>query len=170
MNRADGAKWLVDEATRYRKVRERPKGSNRGTEIDYWIRECGLDPAGAFPWCLAFVQQMGRQAVGRLWPCGRSARVQDVVDWAVPLNLLKDEPQPGDLLVLWYPARGVYAHIGIVAGVMAPNLRSIEGNTIAETDKGNPEQAREGYGVFERTDRRITPGVKFVRWTEALPA
>ena len=34
---------------------ERPPGSNRGPRVDEYVRAVGLDPAGAFPWCAAFV-------------------------------------------------------------------------------------------------------------------
>ena len=168
------AQALVAEARRYLAVREQPAGSNRGREIDYWIHECGLDPAGAFPWCLAFVQQMGRQAVGQLWPCGRSAKVQDVAVWASAAGILHTQDrnpvdaQAGDLVLLFFPSRAAYAHIGIVEAGGPGLLTTIEGNTIAMADKGDAEKAREGYGVFRHTDRRTGPHVALVRWIDAV--
>jgi hypothetical protein len=36
-------------------VMEQPAGSNRGPVVDEYVRRVGLNPAGGFPWCAAFV-------------------------------------------------------------------------------------------------------------------
>ena len=36
-------------------VMEEPPGSNRGPEVDEYIRRVGLNPAGNFAWCAAFL-------------------------------------------------------------------------------------------------------------------
>lgn len=159
------AEALVVEAQRFLKVREDPAGSNRGVEVDYWIRECGLDPTGGFAWCAAFVGQMGRQALGRWWPCPRTASVMQLVAWARerPTERWYTDPQVGDLFAIWHEDLARYAHVGIVATV-APGriIHTVEGNA-------NPAGGREGFGVFA-LDRPIAAKMMFVRWTSALPA
>ena len=152
---------LIAEARRYLGVQEKPKLSNRGTQIDYWIAECGLDPAGAYPWCAAFVGQVGRQALGHTWPVPRTASCAAIAAWAEQLGKHRTSPWPGDLFLLWepdlHPAR--YGHVGIVTEVGARDFGTIEGNT-------NPGGSRDGFGVCAR--RRPFGGrTTFVRWENA---
>jgi hypothetical protein len=151
---------LIAEARRYLGVVESPKNSNRGLCIDYWIREAGLDPAGAFPWCMAFVGQMGRQAVGHRWPCPRTAGVAVLAAWAASKpGVLQDRPAVGDLFILWNESLRRFAHVGIVTRVTGDSYETIEGNT-------NGGGGREGFGVFARV-RRVEGKSKFVRWEAA---
>lgn len=152
---------LIAEAKRYLGVVEEPKNSNRGLCIDYWIREAGLDPAGAYPWCAAFVGQMGRQAVGASWPVPRTAGVAAIAAWAATKAVIRTRPEPGDLFLLWSDTLKRFAHIGIVTKYDAgtDTFETIEGNT-------NGGGSREGFGVFAR--RRTALGnTKFVRWEAA---
>lgn len=157
---------LIAEAKRYLGVVESPKNSNRGTCIDYWIREAGLDPAGAYPWCAAFVGQIGRQAVGASWPVPRSASVAAIAAWAATkAGVLQSRPRAGDLFLLWSPQLKRFAHIGVITRVRAAlnvpgaYFETIEGNT-------NDDGGREGFGVFARV-RRDDGKTKFVRWEAA---
>jgi len=160
---------VLAEAKRYLHVREIPVGSNRSIEIDYWIKESGLDPRGSFPWCAAFFGQIGRQALGAAWPCPRVALVQAIVDWArkSPPTWQPGSPAPGDGFVVWHAGLGRYAHIGFVTDVLpqasgAVRIRTIEGNA-------NPAGGREGYGVFA-LERATSDQISYVRWTVALAA
>lgn len=152
---------LIAEARRYLGVVEEPKLSNRGTCIDYWIRECGLDPKLGLPWCAAYVGQMGRQTFGASWPVPRTASVAVIAAWATASNRLVTSPQPGDLFLLWEadlrPAR--YGHVGIVVDVAQTDFGTIEGNT-------NPGGSRDGFGVFARR-RPLGGSTRFVRWEAA---
>lgn len=164
MTPADG---LIAEAQRYLTVREAPIGSNRGVEIDYFVRECNLDPRGGFAWCAAFVGQMGRQAVGQRWPCPRTALVAALAAWAqarAPERWYTD-PQRGDLFCVWHEDLKRYAHIGIVASIATlpdgrRSIGTVEGNA-------NPGGGREGFGVFELT-RTVPATMMFIRWTAAI--
>jgi hypothetical protein len=153
---------LIAQAKRYVGVTEDPKGSNRGVCVDYWIRECGLDPKGGFAWCAAFAGQMGRQALGDAWPVPRSASVAAIVAWAsAKTGVLLDSPVAGDLIFFWHADLKRYAHIGIVTAVgTAGAVSTIEGNTA-------PDGGREGWGVMVK-QRKAGPGVKFGRWTAVL--
>lgn len=157
---------LINEALKYakRKVVENPVGSNRGLEIDYWIREAGLDPKLALPWCAVFVSQIAVQTFGKAWPFVYSASVQQLATLALTQKVLKDEGQRGDLFVLWFdtlqPAR--YGHIGIVQTVSQNlSMLTVEGNAAPTSG------TREGYGVFEKT-RDIGPKTKFIRWLDLI--
>lgn len=154
---------LIAEAKRYLGTVEEPKTSNRGLSIDYWIKEAGLDPKGAFPWCAAYVGQCGRQALGALWPCPRTASVMTLIAWAAAgaKNLMHPQPEPGDLFVLWSTSLNRFAHVGIVTKVNKDlSFETLEGNT-------NDGGSRDGFGVFAR-HRTLHPRDRFIRWEAAL--
>lgn len=173
MNRDALADLVLAEAARYRAVREVPVGSNRGVEIDYWVGEAGLDPRAGAAWCACYVGQVGRQALGRAWPCPRTASVHDparhwtsLVAWAEDRGVLVSGPARGDLFALWNDGLGRFAHVGFVQAVVAsapgrpPMLKTIEGNS-------NPGGGREGYGVFELA-RTPGPRTRYIRWVDAV--
>lgn len=164
------AELVIAEARRYVGVTEVPKGSNRGLEIDYWIKECGLDPKGAYAWCAAFVGQVGRQAVGARWPCPRSAGVQALADWATKAACLQATPAAGDLMVFWHADLKRFAHIGVVTAVHVPAL-GFGGPTSVDTIEGNTNAGggREGWGVLVKT-RSPKSDDRFIRWAKVLVA
>jgi hypothetical protein len=48
-------KAVIEFATTQIGVRESPLGSNRGKEVDQYLRAVGLNPVGhSFAWCVAF--------------------------------------------------------------------------------------------------------------------
>ena len=155
---------VLEEARRYVKVVEVPRGSNRATEIDYWLKEVGCPPPTAgkagLPWCAAFVWNVGRQALGTPhWPLPRYAGVQRLYEWGVAQGLVRETPTVGDIFLLWEagltPAR--FGHTGFVVEVKADgSCQCQEGNT-------NPGGSRDGYGVFERT-RHFGVSDRFLRW------
>lgn len=150
---------VLGEALRYLKVREQPTGSNRGVEIDYWMRECGLDPKLGLPWCAAFVSQVGRQALGALWPIPRTASVRSLAAWgaARPAVLHQNLPERGDIFLLWSRELNRFAHTGlVVATALSGRSETIEGNT-------NVDGSRDGYGVFARS-RTWSASDRFLSW------
>lgn len=159
MSRKDDLVALVlKEAQRYIGVTEQPPGSNRGVEVDYWIRETGLDPKQGLPWCAAFVHQVGRQAIGAAWPVPRTASVKAIATWAAGLH---ETPLAGDLFLLWNQGLGRYAHVGFVETVLpGGRFTTLEGNT-------NPGGSRDGFGVFRR-ERAVGGKTAFVRWTQEV--
>jgi len=153
---------VLAEARRYLGVTEVPVGSNRGVEIDYWIKEAGLDPKLGLPWCAAFVDQVGRQALGATaWPVPRTASVAAIAAWGKKESRLLEVPLAGDLFLLWHQELGRFAHVGFVETVPDPTrFATLEGNT-------NPGGSRDGYGVFRR--ERATGGkTRFVRWHQEV--
>ncbi len=144
-------------------VREDPERPNRGPEVDQYVRSVGLDPAGQYPWCAAFVYWSFQQAAEKLHVAGGNpvTRTGSVLEhWQKAAKnprarrLLardcQDNPSlvtPGMIFVL---ATGAGAgHTGLVEAVEGQYLITIEGNT-------NEVGSREGIGVFRRTSRKIS--------------
>jgi len=166
VNAASSIDAVLAEAKRFAGVTEQPAGSNRGVEVDYFVREAGLDPKNGYPWCACFVGQIGRQALGVAWPCPRSASVAALAAWAktnAAAGVLVDQPARGDLFLLWFQSLNRFAHVGFVTAVTAGGFTTLEGNAAPP----NAASSREGFGVFQRT-RNVGPGTRFIRWVKAM--
>lgn len=113
-------------------VREDPPGSNRGPEVDVYLRAVGLNPsAGHYPWCAAFVGWCIEEAANELHlPLlfRRSASCQRLTELNYQLDL--PGPQSGSVFVHLNPNHT--GHAGFVT-VAHPDgsFESIEGNTDA---------------------------------------
>lgn len=141
---------------------EDPLGSNRGPEVDEYLRVAGLDPAAdSFPWCAAFVYwcfDEAARALGRSNPVVKTAGVLDHWNKAgqrsIPRLLSStaiNNPslvQPGLIFIIDTDAPGGAGHTGLVESVTGGKLVTIEGNT-------NTGGAREGIGVFRREGRKV---------------
>jgi hypothetical protein len=143
-------------------VMEQPPRSNRGPEVDRYLKAAGLDPAdGSFPWCAAFVYWCFKEAaktLGRENPVIRTAGVLD--HWnragdpgiaritAAKAHMHEELVKPGHIFIIDTGDPGGAGHTGLVESVVAGKLITIEGNT-------NDGGVREGVGVFRRTGRRI---------------
>jgi Putative peptidoglycan binding domain/CHAP domain len=142
---------------------ENPLGSNRGPEVDGYLRSVGLNPAGgSFPWCAAFVYFCFQQAATQLGVANPAIQDAGVLDcWnkagRMPVHRIAASEaitipsliKPGMVFVLKTGAST--GHMGLVEKVQGNRLTTIEGNT-------NVSGAREGIGVFERVGRTI-PGI-----------
>lgn len=137
-------------------VREAPPNSNRGAEVDAYVRAVGV-PLGS-PWCAAFVYWCFAGAASQLgvdnpvvesggcmdhW---RRARAQGVRSFTGPQA--QDDPslvQPGHIFIMDHG--GGLGHTGLVKRVQGGLLDTIEGNT-------NVLGSRQGDGVYEK-ERRV---------------
>lgn len=133
---------------------EHPLGSNRGPDVDAWIRYSGLNPVvpppGVF-WCGCFagycVVHEGEAKVA----AGNLINHQVIVNLAhaggfglTPVSF--SDAQPGDIVSY------TFQHIGLIVGPsISGRLHTIEGNTSEFGHVSN------GGGVYEHTDR--TAGV-----------
>jgi hypothetical protein len=142
-------------------VMEDPPGSNRGLQVDQYLKSVGIDPsAGSYAWCAAFVYWSFSQAAFRLGTANPAIRTAGVLDhWKKAgqagitrlraaeilddLSLLK----PG--LVFVINTGGGRGHMGVVEDFRDDRLITIEGNTNLPGD-------REGVGVFRRSGRTIS--------------
>ena len=141
-------------------VREDPPGSNRGPEVDGYLRSVGLDPTKAsYPWCAAFVYacfEKAAKATSRKNPVARTAGALDLWEKAPAAaritagkaHLDESQVKPGQVFVIDVGTPGGDGHTGIVERVEAGKLTTIEGNS-------NEGGSREGIGVFRRRGRRI---------------
>ena len=139
-----------------RQVREQPKNSNRGPEVEQYLRRVGLGPG--FSWCCAFVYWCFDEAAAaahRTDPMFRTAgclahwnnapatgarrisRSQAVAD----PSLVK----PGLVFIMDFG--GGAGHTGLVESVSGGLVTTIEGNTDAS-------MTREGGGVY-RLHRKV---------------
>jgi hypothetical protein len=142
-------------------VMEQPLGSNRGPQVDEYIKSLGLDPNNdSYPWCAAFVYWTFQQAATTLGVPNPAIRTAGVLKhWneagrAGVTRLLPDEIE-GDFallrsgLVFVIGTGGGKGHMGIVEDFRDDRLITIEGNTNLPGD-------REGVGVFRRTSRKFS--------------
>lgn len=139
-----------------KKVREVPKDSNRGPDVDKYLQRVGLGPGHA--WCCAFTYWSFDEAaaqLGRPNPMVKTAGCLDHwnragqrgarrIPTAEALDT-RDAITPGMLFIMDHG--GGLGHTGIVEEVAAGLLTTIEGNTDAS-------RAREGGGVY-RLSRSI---------------
>lgn len=138
------------------RVREVPRNSNRGPEVDAYLRRTGTPPGHA--WCGAFVywcMDEAANALGMDNPMMRTAgclthwqRAEAHGARRVPAKDAKRDAarvQPGMIFIIDH-GRGL-GHTGLVERIEAGLLHTIEGNTDASG-------TREGGGVY-RLIRRI---------------
>jgi hypothetical protein len=141
-------------------VMEDPLGSNRGQEVDAFLRAAGVDPTtGSYPWCAAFVYWCFAEACRSLAcpnPVPRTAGVME--HWRkaglrgirrIAAREAVETPSvvAGGLVFVISTGAGT-GHTGLVERVTGGKLLTIEGNT-------NDGGAREGIGVFRREKRKI---------------
>jgi len=154
-------KATLDVAASQVGVMEEPPGSNRGPQVDQYLKAVGVDPEDdSYPWCAAFVYWSFQQAATRLETTNPVIRTAGVMKhWnkagrAGITRVLPNEVQedfslvkPGLIFVM--STGGGKGHTGLVEGFRDDRLITIEGNT-------NLSGGREGVGVFRRTSRKLS--------------
>lgn len=137
---------------------ENPLGSNRGPEVDEYLRAAGLDPEGQhYSWCMAFVYWCFKQSALALNQNNPLIKTAGCLDhWyraTCPEILTADAVQnpslvkPGHIFIIDH-GKGA-GHTGIVESVNGLFLTTIEGNT-------NTALSSNGYGVFRLERRKIS--------------
>jgi hypothetical protein len=155
---------VLDTAATQLDVRETPGTPNRGPQVDLYVRSVGLDPAGGYSWCQAFVYWCFAQAAaagGAANPCVRTAGVLE--HWAkspladrVYAQAASDDPRlvrPGAVFIINHG--GGKGHAGLVTQVVSGAVATIEGNT-------NQAGSREGDGVYRHTRSIASINVGFI--------
>ncbi|HET9822347.1 MAG TPA: CHAP domain-containing protein [Burkholderiaceae bacterium] len=145
-------------------VREQPKNSNRGPEVDEYLRRAGVPPGLA--WCCAFTYwcfDEAARAAGRPNPMVRTAGC--LAHWngaeragarRIAAREAIDDPgllRPGMVFIMDFG--GGLGHTGFVETVEGGFLHTIEGNTDAS-------QSREGGGVYRLTRKVNSIGKGFI--------
>lgn len=137
-------------------VREQPRNSNRGPEVDAYLRRAGVNPGLA--WCCAFTYwcfDEAARAAGRANPMVRTAGClahwNNATRQGARRILARDavaDPsrvRPGMVFIMDFG--GGLGHTGFVERIEGGYLHTIEGNTDAS-------QTREGGGVY-RLQRKL---------------
>ena len=140
-----------------KKVREVPKDSNRGPDVDKYLQRVGIGPGHA--WCCAFTYWSFDEAamqLGRANPMVKTAGCLDHWNRAAQRGARRittaealtapDAIRPGMLFIMDHG--GGLGHTGIIEEVSAGLLTTIEGNTDAS-------RTREGGGVY-RLSRKMS--------------
>jgi len=137
-------------------VREQPKNSNRGPEVDVYLKRAGVPPGLA--WCCAFTYWCFDEAAkkaGRANPMFKTAGC--LAHWnnaekkgarRIPARDVQADAslvKPGMVFIMDFG--GGLGHTGFVERVEGGYIHTIEGNTDAS-------QSREGGGVY-RLQRKI---------------
>ncbi|MGE0131220.1 MAG: CHAP domain-containing protein [Blastocatellales bacterium] len=150
-------KLVVEIAASQIGVREKPPNSNRGPEVDHYLRTVGLNPAaGNFAWCVAFVYFCFDKAASQLKIQNPMIKTAGVLDhWnragkkGIPRLVATDAQanpgliKPGHIFALAVGSKG-QGHTGLVSEVLSDGrFKTIEGNS-------NDGGSREGVGVFAR--------------------
>ena len=152
-----------------RQVREEPKNSNCGPEVDEYLRRAGVTPG--LSWCCAFVYWCFDEAakgMGQTNPMVRTAGCLD--HWRrAPAKgakrILKHEAidnpglvKPGMVFIMDHG--GGLGHTGLVEKVSGGLLTTIEGNTDAS-------RTREGGGVYRLTRKIGEINKGFIDYSDA---
>lgn len=119
-------------------VVEQPLGSNRGPEVDRYLRAARVPESviasGRGYWCAAAVGQWWEDA-GLVTPTGR-ASCDAWMKWGRDTNRWSNVPTLGAAVLYGVP--GDARHIGLVVRV-EPLVMSVEGNTSVEGNSRNGE-------------------------------
>ncbi|WP_290874321.1 CHAP domain-containing protein [Aquabacterium sp.] len=148
---AEVLKWAGGEADKA--VREKPPNSNRGPEVDAYLKRAGVSPGLA--WCCAFTYwcfDEAAKAASRANPMFKTAGCQAHWNGAPSQGarrILRHQAvadpglvQPGMLFIMAFT--GGTGHTGFIERVEGGLLHTIEGNTDAS-------KTREGGGVYRLT-------------------
>jgi hypothetical protein len=141
-------------------VMEVPLGSNRGPEVDDYLKTTGLALTAGKPgffWCMAFVYWCFHKAGNGSTPFPKTAGCLDAwnrVKRANPSRVLTrtqaiadpSKVKPGMVFILDHG--GGAGHTGFVRRSAGGALQTVEGNT-------NPIGSSNGLGVFELNRRKV---------------
>jgi hypothetical protein len=134
-------------------VSESPKGSNKGKEVEKYLKSVGL--GGGYSWCMAFVKWCMDQACADLGAKNPMIVTGGVLaQWNKIMKCYRfNKPMAGDIFIMDF-GKGL-GHTGIVERVEGAIVHTIEGNS-------NDEGSREGYEVCRRI-RKASAIIGYIR-------
>jgi hypothetical protein len=142
-------------------------GDNCGQVVEWFLKTTGLGKG--YPWCMSFVTHCGVhglmdiEAGKTAWPLPKTAACAAAGKFAATNKVLETRPVRGDIMLLYYPKLGRFAHAGLIIGPDPAKdgaWLTYEGNT-------SGGGSRNGWGAFRRS-RTFGPRDRFVRWSELL--
>ena len=152
--------------------------SQPGVLAECFLREVWAGPGGEAVqrWDTAFVHHVGywshysAEGGKSSWPLAPSATSDELAALAERQGAIREEPEPGDLFLLWSPARKAFFRTGIVVSTghtwhTEPDDSRYRECVTIEGDSG-PTMGHSG-GMILRHKRRLAGdhGDRFVRWT-----
>ncbi len=149
------AKTALNIALSQNGVKEVPRGSNSGPEVEIYLRSVGLGKG--YAWCMALIYWSVMVASKKLKVTNPLVKTAGVLrQWnEIPDKYkVKSNPQPGDIFIMDF-GKGA-GHTGFIVEVL-PNgkAKTFEGNT-------NDDGSREGYEACYKT-RPLTAFKGFIR-------
>ncbi len=152
-----------------KQVREVPRNSNRGPEVDAYLRSAGVSPG--LSWCCAFVYWCFKEAaasLGRPNPMVRTAGCLDHWNRApgngarrvlAPQAVRNPELVRAGMVFIMDHGGGL-GHTGLVERVDGGLITTIEGNTDAS-------RTREGGGVYRLNRKLVEINKGFIDYAQA---
>ena len=116
-------------------VKENPLGSNKGKEVEMYLKSVGLD--GGYSWCMAFIYWCYNQ-LKYTNPLVKTGGVLAAWNKADKKYRVVGNPQPGDIGIMSFGNGS--GHTFIIESVDGSTLHTIEGNS-------NNDGSREGVEV-----------------------
>lgn len=134
-------------------------GQNRGPDVERVLRRVHCGPGD--PWCAAFVTDCIYEAEQQVGGPGQFIGSASALKLLLLNPGLKiSRPEPGCVFVMDH-GKGK-GHCGFVLAVLPDgHLVTIEGNT--GPGPAAPAEDRDGQGVYQRRDRRVTDCCGFLR-------
>ena len=134
-------------------VMEFPAGSNKVKYCDEYGTVGGMK---AYPWCVAFVWWVFREAGFNLFKTASCGELYNKYKKDAPAQIVRGNYRPGDLVFFDFSGKRLKKeHIGIVEAVKGNTLITIEGNTGTTNDAN-------GGAVMRRTRElnKVTCGIR----------
>ena len=165
---------LSDILAKNRDVKEQPKGSNRGPEVEAYLKSTGLGKG--YPWCMAFVYYIFNElskklgitpnplpktaGVMRHWTKAPQENKIKIDDVRRDINLLR----PGQIFFLTRGGGKGLGHTGIIIDVnpIKKTFTTIEGNT---NDQKSGEGDRVGVNVRNVSDKNLVGVIDYFKNT-----
>ena len=147
-----------------KQVREVPRNSNRGPEVDAYLKRAGVNPG--LSWCCAFVYwcfDEAAKALGQANPMVRTAGCLDHWNRApgqgarriLAAQAVRNPELVQSGMVFIMDHGGGLGHTGLVEKVEGGLITTIEGNTDAS-------RTREGGGVYRLTRKLVEVNKGFI--------
>jgi|GEM_PF-725220 len=134
-------------ALQYEGIKEVPANSNRGKEVEMFLRSVGLGPG--YPWCAAAVsfclnranvrEPLINSAMAKAFITQKSIKASDVLSGKFHV--------PDGSIVIWQRGTGPFGHVGFVLKQQSnKEFTTIEGNT----SSGEKGSQFDGGGMYRR--------------------
>lgn len=152
-------------------------GNNRGQVVDLFLRQVRQPPGQ--PWCAAFVHHVGywshfdHVSKSSSWPLPATASCWELGEFARVRAVLRRDPMPGDVFLVFSPELKRFAHTGIVVSVAGTQTSQADTVYGCNTIEGNTSDAgsRDGQATLSRQRSfSLARGDRFVRWTDLVAA